>query len=150
MSTKTLVRTGDLMPSVFNDFFRPFNNWFDMNNGGSIWGNMLTIPAVNIIEDKENFKLSLAVPGMKKDDFKIDIEGDMLTISAENKTEKEEKEEKFTRKEFNFTSFSRSFTIPEGIKTDKIDARYEDGVLKIFLPKTESIKKMEAKHIAVK
>ena len=150
MSTKTLVRTGDLMPSVFNDFFKPWNNWFDVNNGGSIWGNMLTVPAVNIMEEKENFKLSLAVPGMKKDDFKIDIEGDMLTISAETKEEKVEKEGKFTRNEYNFSSFRRSFTIPDGIKKDKIDARYEDGVLKIFLPKTGETKKMEAKHIAVK
>ena len=150
MSTKTLVRTGDLMPSVFDDFFKPWNNWFEKPNGGSLWGNMLTIPAVNIIETKEEFKISLAVPGMKKDDFKIDVEGDMLTISAETKEEKEEKDKKFTRKEFSFSSFTRSFTIPVGIKTDKIDAHYVDGVLMLMLPKTEDIKKLEAKHIAVK
>jgi HSP20 family protein len=150
MSTKTLVRTGDLMPSVFNDFFKPWNNWFDTNNGGSLWGNMLTIPAVNIIETKDDFKISFAVPGMKKEDFKIDVEGDMLTVSAETKEEKEEKEKKFTRKEFNYTSFSRSFTIPMGTKADKIDARYEDGVLKLLIPKTEETRKLEAKHIAVK
>lgn len=150
MSTKTLIRTGDLMPSVFNDFFKPWNNWFDMNNGGSLWGNMLTIPAVNIVEDKNDFRISLAVPGMKKDDFKIDVEGDMLTISAETKEEKEEKEKKYTRKEYSYSSFSRTFTIPQGTKTDKIDARYEDGVLNLIIPKTEETKKLEAKHIAVK
>lgn len=150
MSTKTLVRTGDLMPSVFDDLFKPWNNWFDKNNGGSIWGNMLTVPAVNITENNEEFKISLAVPGMKKEDFAIDMEGDMLTISAETKEETEEKDKKYTRKEFSFSSFSRSFTIPQGIKTDKIDARYEEGVLQLKLPKTEEIKKLEAKHIAVK
>lgn len=150
MSTKPLIRTGDLMPTVFNDFFKPWNNWFDMNNGGSLWGNMLTIPAVNIVEEKDDFRISLAVPGMKKSDFRIDVEGDMLTISAETKEEKEEKEKKFTRKEFNYTSFSRTFTIPDGTKADKIDARYEEGVLKLLIPKTEETRKLEAKHIAVK
>ena len=87
---------------------------------------------------------------MKKDDFKIDVEGDMLTISAETKEEKEEKDKKYTRKEYSYTSFSRSFTIPVGTKADKIDARYEDGVLKLVLPKTEETRKLEAKHIAVK
>ena len=150
MSTKTLVRTGDLMPSVFDDFFKPWNNWFDKSNGGSLWGNLLTVPAVNIIENKVDFTIALAVPGMKKDDFDINVEGDMLTISAETKVEKEEKDEKFTRKEYNFSSFSRSFTIPTGIKKDKIDAKYEEGVLKLSLPKTEVTQNLEAKHIAVK
>lgn len=149
MSSRTLVKTGDLMPSAFNDFFRPWNNWFDMNNGGSLWGNMLTIPAVNILEDKEDFKISLAVPGMKKQDFKIDVEGDMLTISAETQEEKEEKEKKYSRQEYRYSSFSRSFTIPEGTRADKIEARYEDGVLKLAIPKTGEIKKQEARHIAV-
>ncbi len=150
MSTKTLIRTGELVPSVFNDFFKPWNNWFDMNNGGSLWGNILTIPAVNIEEEKKEFKISLAVPGMKKDDFKINVEGDMLTISAETKEEKEEKDKQYTRKEYSYSSFSRTFTIPEGTRTDKIDARYEDGVLKLVIPKTDETRKLEAKHIAVK
>ncbi|HAO47337.1 MAG TPA: heat-shock protein Hsp20 [Chitinophagaceae bacterium] len=150
MSTKTLIRTGDLMPTVFNDFLKPWNNWFDTNNGGSLWGNVLTVPAVNIVEHKDEFKISLAVPGMKKEDFKIDVEGDMLTISAETKEEKEEKEKKYTRKEYSYSSFSRSFTLPMGTRSDKIDARYEDGVLKLMIPKTEETKKLEAKHIAVR
>ncbi|HRI23790.1 MAG TPA: Hsp20/alpha crystallin family protein [Ferruginibacter sp.] len=145
-----MIRTGDLMPTVFNDFLKPWNNWFDTNNGGSLWGNVLTVPAVNIVEHKDEFKISLAVPGMKKEDFKIDVEGDMLTISAETKEEKEEKEKKYTRKEYSYSSFSRSFTLPMGTRSDKIDARYEDGVLKLMIPKTEETKKLEAKHIAVR
>lgn len=150
MTTKTLIRTGDLIPSVFGDFMKPWNNWFDNTNGGSVWNNMLTVPAVNITEEKNAFKISLAVPGMKKDDFKIDVEGDMLTISAETEEQKEEKDKKFTRKEYSYSSFCRSFTIPEGTKVDKIDAKYEDGVLKLVLPKTEETRKLSAKHIAVK
>ncbi len=150
MTTKTLIRTGDLIPSVFGDFMKPWNNWFDANNGGSVWNNMLTVPAVNIVEEKNEFKISLAVPGMKKSDFQIDLEGDMLHISAEKEEEKETDDKKFTRKEYSYTSFSRSFTIPEGTKIDKIDAKYEDGVLKLTLPKTEETKKLAAKHIAVK
>lgn len=150
MTTKTLVQTGDLIPSVFGDFLKPWNNWFDANNGGSLWNNMLTVPAVNIVEEEKEFKISLAVPGMKKNDFKIDLEGDILTISAEREEEKDESGKKFTRKEYSYSSFCRSFTIPEGTKVDKIDARYEDGVLKLMLPKTEETRKLAAKHIAVK
>ena len=112
--------------------------------------NILTIPAVNITENKDDFKISLAVPGMKKEDLRIDVDGDLLTISAEKKEEKEEKEKMYTRREYSFSSFSRSFTIPQGTKADKIEAHYEDGVLKLTLPKTEENKKTEAKHIAVK
>ena len=149
MTTNALAKRSDLFPSVFNDFFKPWNEWFDTSNG-DLWGNVLSVPAVNITEAKDAYKVSLAIPGMKKDDFKIDLEGNMLTISSETKEEKEEKEEKYTRKEYNYSSFSRSFTLPDAVLLDKIDARYEDGVLKISLPKKEETKKIMAKHIAVK
>ncbi|MGE5106324.1 MAG: Hsp20/alpha crystallin family protein [Sphingobacteriales bacterium] len=136
------------MPSVFNDFFKPWNEWFD--NGGFL-GRTLTIPAVNITENKDDFVVSLAVPGMKKDDFKIDMEGNMLTISCEKEEKKEEKEARYTRKEYNYSSFSRSFTLPEDVNKEKIEAKYEDGVLKLMLPKKEEAKKAAiSKHIAVK
>lgn len=147
MGTQALARINERMPSVFDDFFKPWNEWFD--NGG-LWGKTMNIPAVNITENKEDYLVSLAVPGMKKDDFKIDIDGNMLTISSEKEETKEEKDKKFTRKEYNFSSFSRSFTLPEEINKEKIDARYEDGVLKIVLPRKEEAKKPTAKHIAVK
>jgi HSP20 family protein len=95
--------------------------------------------------------VSLAVPGMKKDDFNIDVEGNMLTISSEKEESKEEKEDKYTRKEYNYSSFSRSFTLPDEVNKEKIEAKYEDGVLKLMLPKKEEAKKLAAgKHIAVK
>jgi len=147
METKALAKVGERMPSVFNDFFKPWNEWFD---AGGLWGREMNIPAVNITEHKDEYQVALAVPGMKKDDFKIDVDGNMLTISSEKEENKEEKDKKFTRKEYNYSSFSRSFTIPDEINKEKIDAKYEDGVLRISLPRKEEAKKPTAKHIAVK
>src|ERR1700742_2848677 len=100
MATKDLIQKRESLPSVFNDLFRPWGSFFD-TNGGSVFDNLNTIsvPAVNISENKDRYEVSLAVPGMKKDDFNIDVEGNNLTISAETKEEKEEKEERYTRKE---------------------------------------------------
>ena len=148
MSTRALTKAGETFPTLFDDFFRPWNEWFD---NGSVMNRSLNIPAVNITENKDHFNVSLAVPGMKKDDFNIDIEGNMLTISCEKEEKKEEKDKKYTRKEFNYSSFSRSFTLPEDVNKEKIEAHYEDGVLKMNLPKKEEAKKrMANKHIAVK
>lgn len=148
MATKALVKPNEFLPSVFNDFFKPWNEWPD--NGGSAWNRALTVPAVNVSENTKNYKLSLAAPGMKKDDFKIDVDGSMLTISAERKQEKEEKDEKYTRKEYNYSSFSRSFTLPDEVNKEKIEALYENGILKLVLPKNEETKRTTARHITVK
>lgn len=135
-----------MTPSLFEDFFKPWNEWFE----GGLKEKMITVPAVNVKEEEDKYLVSLAVPGLKKEDFNIDIEGNMLTISSEKEEQKEEKEEKFTRKEYNYSSFSRSFTIPEDVKQEAIDARYEDGVLNIKLPRLEEVKKITAsKKIAV-
>jgi HSP20 family protein len=147
MSTKAIARTGNILPGFFNDFFKPWNEWFDVD--GNEWKRMLTVPAVNITESDGFYEVALAAPGMKKDDFKIDLNGNMLTISSETEEKKEEKEQQFTRKEYNYTSFSRSFTLPEHVNAEKIEARYENGVLKIALPKKEEAKKPAAKQIAV-
>jgi HSP20 family protein len=148
MSAKTLTRSAERTPALFDDFFRPWNEWF--NNGGNLWGPVLSVPAVNITENKDNYEVSLAAPGMKKDDFKIDVDGNMLTVSAEKEETKEEKDKKFTKREYNYSSFSRSFTLPEEVNQEKIEARYEEGVLKLMLPRKEEAKKIAAKHIAVK
>jgi HSP20 family protein len=145
--TQALAKAAETMPSLFNDFFRPWNEWFD---NGNLMSRTMNMPAVNITEEKNEYKVSLAVPGMKKDDFKIDIDGNMLTISNEKEETREEKEKKFTRKEYNYSSFSRTFTLPEEINKEKIEAKYEEGVLKILLPRKEEAKKVSAKHIAVK
>ena len=147
MGTQALAKVAERMPSVFDDFFKPWNEWFD--NGG-LRGRAMNVPAVNITEQKDEYLVSLAAPGLKKEDFKIDVDGNMLTISSEKEENKEEKDKRFTRKEYSYSSFSRSFTLPEEINKEKIEAKYEDGVLKISLPRKEEAKKLSAKHIAVK
>lgn len=147
MGTQVLAKKTEKMPSVFDDFFKPWNEWFD--NDGSLARSM-NVPAVNITEKKDEYQVSLAAPGLKKDDFKIAVDGNMLTISSQKEETKEEKEKRFTRKEYNFSSFSRSFTLPEEISKEKIEATYEDGVLKIALPCRKEAIKPAAKEIAVK
>lgn len=145
MGTLELKKNTERMPSVFDDFFKPWNEWF---NDGT-FGKIEKLPAVNITELKDGYNVSLAAPGLKKEDFKIDVNGNMITISAEKEENKEEIEKKYTRKEYNYSSFSRSFTLPEEVVFEKIEAKYEDGVLNISLPCKEEVKKLSAKQIAV-
>src|SRR5438034_9742490 len=149
MSTNALAKPGRLFPSVFDDFFKPWNEWFDSSG---LLNKVLLVPAVNIAENNNDYKVTVAAPGLKKNDFKINVDGNLLTISAETEETKEEKDdERYTRKEYNYSSFSRSFTLPEEVNREKIDASYEDGVLKLTLPKKEEVKKSVAsKRIAVK
>jgi HSP20 family protein len=148
MGTQALAKVAERMPSVFDDFLTPWNGWFD--NGGLL-GRSLNVPAVNITEQKDDFLISLAAPGLKKSDFDLKVDGNMLTISSEKEEKTEEKDARYTRKEYNYSSFERCFTLPDEVSKDKIEARYEDGVLKIVLPKKEEAKKMEiSKHIAIK
>ena len=142
-----LSRLSGRMPSLFNDFFKPWNEWYE---GDSLSGQLAKIPAVNISEHKHEYLVSLAAPGMKKDDFKIDIDSNILTISSEKEENREEKEEKFTRKEYNYSSFTRSFTLPDEVNREKIEAKYENGILQIVLPRKEEAKKGVSKQIAVK
>jgi HSP20 family protein len=147
MNKHALTTTTERFPALFDDFFKPWNEWFDNDN--RFWATV-RIPSVNITENKDEYNVSLAVPGMKKEDFKIDVNGNMLTISCEKDETKEEKDKKYTRKEYSYSSFSRTFTLPEEVNREKIDARYEDGLLKLSLPRKEEAKKFAAKQIAVK
>lgn len=107
-------------------------------------------PAVNISETDDSYELELVSPGMKKEDFKIEMEDDVLTISADVKHESKEQNKNFTRKEFSRQSFKRSFRLTEDkIKQDAIKASYEDGVLNISLPKKEEAKPLPARTISV-
>jgi len=148
MTSNALTKRVERLPSIFDDFFKPWNDFFRPNEG---WGTMMTLPAVNITENKDNYCLSLAVPGLKKSDFKIDVEGNILTISSQKEENKEEKDEQFTRREYSYSSFSRSFTLPNEVNKEKIDAAYEEGVLKLTLAKKDEAKKLAiSKHITVK
>ena len=146
MSTQELAKLSETMPSLFDDFFKPWNEWFE----GGLSMRTVKVPAVNITEQKNEYLVSLAAPGLKKENFKINVDGNMLTISSEKEENKEEKDKKFTRKEYSYSSFSRCFTLPEEINQAKIEAKYEDGVLKISLPRKEGVNKPAAKQIVVK
>lgn len=147
MATKSLMRQTSI-PAVFDDFFRPWSQWFDDSRMES---RMVNLPAVNIKENGDHYTVSLAAPGLRKDDFKIDVENNMLTIRSEKEESKETTEEKYTRKEYSYNAFSRSFALPEDVKQEAIDARYENGELRITLPRKENSKKATAaKQIAVK
>jgi HSP20 family protein len=126
-----LIKRNDvLFPSLMNEIFKP--DWFGgMENFNG------TLPAVNIKENETGFELEMSVPGRKKEDFNIEIDDNLLTISSEVKTENETKEGNYTRREFGYASFKRSFTLPESVDADKIDASYENGILRFALPKKE-------------
>lgn len=109
-----------------------------------------TIPSANIKETDDSFQIELAAPGLKKEDIKIDVDNDVLTISSEQKEEKTEENENYTRREFNYSSFSRSFYLPDIADIDKISAEYKDGVLNIVLPKKESAIRKSKKTIEIK
>lgn len=133
---KALLRPSFLKSSVFEDLIRPWNEWFDERMPV-----VTQSPAVNIKETAEHYEIKLAAPGMEKDDFKIDVNGSLITISAERDEEKEVKGETYTRKEYSFSSFTRSFSLPEDIDRSKIDANYVQGELRLLLPKREEAKK---------
>ncbi|HXL56214.1 MAG TPA: Hsp20/alpha crystallin family protein, partial [Chitinophagaceae bacterium] len=100
----------------------------------------LNVPAVNIYETNDSYHLELAAPGLKKEDFKVSLEKGLLIISYEKKTETENKDLKTHRREFKVTSFKRSFAVDDKINTDGIEAKYENGLLKLYLPKKEEVK----------
>jgi len=141
-----------------NNYYPTFPTFFDnfLNRGLMDWENLnfsdtnTTIPAVNVKEDQDKFQIEVAAPGMKKDDFRLKLENNVLTISSERKEEREEKKENYSRKEFSYQSFQRSFNLPEGhIQSDKISARYTDGILTIELPKREEVKPQPPKDITI-
>lgn len=147
MATKVLGKPF-MTPALFEDVFTP---WSDFFGKGLTNERMLTMPPVNVAEKTDKYLVSLAVPGFKKEDLKIDVEGNMLTISSEKEENKKEEDETYSRNEYSFQSFSRSFTIPDDVKMDGIDAHYEDGILKIKMPRKEDASKAAShKTITVK
>ena len=132
----SLIKRNDMpFPSLMSEIFKP-----DWLGGMEVLGNQ--VPAVNIIENKNNFELELVIPGRNKEDFKIEIDKNILSISAESKSERDTTESKYTRREFAYSSFKRVFTLPDHVDNDQINASYENGVLKLTLPiKEEALPK---------
>lgn len=139
------------VPSLLTD--RWLTDFFDTNRFFDSDLMKLTaapaLPAVNIKETEKEFLVELAAPGMTKKDFNISIENGILMISAESKFENEEKDQNFTRREFNYSNFTRSFTLPENVNEDKINAHYEEGILKLHLTKKIMTKVPPKKEIEV-
>ena len=107
------------------------------------------VPAVNIAETENDFQIELAAPGLKKEDFKINLDKNVLSVSTEKKTENVEEGKKITKREYNYTAFTRSFTLPDSVDHSKIDAEYTDGILKLVVAKREEAK-FQTRGIAVK
>jgi HSP20 family protein len=146
-----LKRNGNLQnhfPTLFDDFFnRDIFNW-GMSNFSDT---NTTIPAVNIKETSDNYEVEVAAPGMAKKDFKVLLEGNSLTISSEKSVQKEQSEEvRYATREFSYQSFSRTFTLQKDVvDTEKIQAKYEDGVLHLLIPKREHAKQNQPKLIEI-
>jgi len=142
---------GNLLPAnprmLFDDFFnRELFNWGNNNFSSTL----TTIPSVNIKENPDDCEVEVAAPGMEKQDFEITLEGNMLTISSSKKNQKEESEGNYTRKEFSYQSFQRSFELPKDVVDEEhIVAKYENGVLKLTIPKTENAKKQAPRLIEI-
>lgn len=147
----SLIRRNPELPAFGNLIDQFFNNdFFDWNNRNFSKTNT-TLPAVNVKEDNDQFTLEVAAPGMHKDDFKVELDHNVLRISSEKQHEATEGKEgdRYTRREFSYQSFMRSFTLPETADTAKIGARYEDGVLYLDIPKKEEAKPKPSRLIEI-
>lgn len=144
----TLVkRTNGLFPSVptfFDDFFvKDLMGWSNANNAYGA-----SLPAVNIRQDENSFEVEVAAPGLSKEDFKVQVENDVLTISSEKENENQDRG--YTRREFGYGSFKRTFTLPENqVDVEKVKASYNNGILHISLPKREEVKPKPARTIKI-
>jgi HSP20 family protein len=139
-----------MLPTITRRTFSPLlSNIFDDDFFPTFNARANSMPAVNIRENEKNFLLELAVPGMDKKDLKIDISEDVLTISSETRNESEENQDGYRRKEFSYSSFCRSFYIPDNVSKEKIGAEYKDGILTIELPKMEEDKSKVSRQVKI-
>lgn len=149
-------KNGSLVNSNSNQNFPTLSNWLDdlFNRDlptvfTSNFNTGITLPKVNIKETADAFMVEMAVPGLKKSDFHIEIDNEVLSISTETQEENEHKEDKYTRREFGYASFKRTFTLPESVNDEKINASYNQGILSIVLPKKDEAKQKPARSIKI-
>lgn len=139
-----------MFPNLFDDLFA--RDLWNVNMG-NYSSTHTTIPAVNIRETSENFEVEMAAPGMTKNDFTVELDGNVLTITSERKNENESERnegERYTRKEFSYQSFQRTFQLAKNVvDADKIEAKYENGVLRLLIPKKEEAKPKPPKMIQI-
>lgn len=148
-----LIRSNNNLPSLIENFFgRDMNDFFNTNTSA-----ISNVPAVNVVEHQDGFRIEVAAPGLKKEDFKLNLNHNNLSISAYQETRKEEQDnshrssdrEKYTRREFSYSSFQRTFTLPTSVDADRIQATYTDGILKIEIPKREEAKVKPPRQIEI-
>jgi HSP20 family protein len=151
-NTMTLLKRkkNDLFPSLSSDllegtFLSP--RLFDFDS--DLWNGGLMGPAANISETNTEYKIDLSVPGLKKDDFKIEVDNGTLTVSCEKEEEKKDDNKKYKRREYSYNSFSRTFQLPENVKDDQINAKYENGLLCLTIPKKETSISKPKKQIQI-
>ncbi|NRD24242.1 Hsp20/alpha crystallin family protein [Winogradskyella litoriviva] len=152
----SVPKNGSLTNTNSNSNFPTLSNWLDdiFNRDlpsvfTSNFNTGITLPKVNIKETADAFMVEMAVPGLKKSDFQIDLDNQVLSISTETKEEKEQKGENYTRREFGYSSFKRTFNLPESVNDESINASYLDGILSIVLPKKEEAKQKPVRSIKV-
>ena len=139
-----IVKRRDYLTRNLDDIFRSGRLWNFFEDDSD-----QTMPAVNIREADDKFEIEVAAPGLDKKDFHVEVDKNILTISSEKEAHDEEKKGEYTRREFSYTSFRRSFSLPESVDQDKIDATHKDGILRIELPKHEGARVKPAKEIKV-
>ncbi|MAP81080.1 MAG: heat-shock protein [Aequorivita sp.] len=157
MSTLMNVsKRGGLSNNNSNNNFPTLSSWIDELFNSDLpsvlhsnFNTGITLPKVNIKENDDSYEVEMAVPGLKKSDFKIDIDNQLLSIATEVKQENEETEDNYTRREFGYSSFKRSFTLPETVDDEKIKASYNEGILNITLPKKEEAKRKPTRNIKI-
>ena len=144
----SLIKTSEFFPSLIDRFFNgELADWNSTNYSGA----NSTLPAVNVLEDDNEFIIDVAAPGLRKEDFKVNLDNGRLTISSEhNEEDHEEKKGKYSRREYSYQSFQRSFTLSnQMVDSDKIKASYSDGILRIQLPKREEVKPKPIREIQI-
>ena len=144
----TLVKVNNPMAKRFDGFVNDFFNDLPATFGKTIREDVLGFPPVNIQELADAYQLEIAAPGLEKSDFNLNLDKNILTISTEKKEVKTDEQSTFIRKEFNYSPFKRSFTVDDKIDTANISAKYENGILRVQLPKKEELK-AAAKEITV-
>ncbi|WP_178984850.1 Hsp20/alpha crystallin family protein [Winogradskyella helgolandensis] len=152
----SVPKNGSLVKTDSDTNFPTWSNWLDeiFNRDlpsvfNSNFNTGMTLPKVNIKETADAYLVEMAVPGLKKSDFNIDIDNQVLSISTEKSEENEQKGENYTRREFGYSSFKRTFSLPETVEEDKIKASYNEGLLNIHLPKKEEAKQKPARKIQI-
>ena len=152
----TLTKRSTLLPSLMDDD----NLGFPTNFMEADWGfptrlfntpffRNANLPAVNIKDNAKSYDLELAVPGYKKDELKVNVQDGVLTISSEKQKESEEDKNGYTRREFSYRSFERSFQLPETVDADNVKASFTDGVLKLSIPKTKALPERKGKEVRI-